>query len=168
MTWQNLLAARRAKRHKTSRQELDGLRAIVERDLKDAAVAGLSEDRRFATAYNAVLQLATMAIACAGYRVTTRQGHHENTFAALELALGKPAAKLAKYFNTGRKKRNTVDYNLAHIVTELGCIPLANRHPSSSHLRVHSGVSHGLAFYYLQPRGRRKCRQDCSAWTGDR
>ena len=61
MTWQNLLAARRAKRHKTSRQELDGLRAIVERDLKDAAVAGLSEDRRFATAYNAVLQLATMA-----------------------------------------------------------------------------------------------------------
>ena len=95
----------------------EAVRAL-ERDLKDAAIAGLSEDRRFATAYNAVLQLATTAIACAGYRVTARQGHHENTFAALELALGKPVAKFARYFNTCRKKRNTVDYNLAHVVTE--------------------------------------------------
>lgn len=118
MTWQKLLATKRAKRHKTSRQEIDALRAVVDRDLKDAAVTGVSEDRRFATAYNAALQLATMAIACAGYRVTARQGHHENTFAALELVIGKPAAKLAKYFNTCRKKRNTVDYSLAHIVTE--------------------------------------------------
>jgi hypothetical protein len=29
-------------------------------------------DRRFATAYNAVLQLAKMVIACAGYRVAGR------------------------------------------------------------------------------------------------
>jgi uncharacterized protein (UPF0332 family) len=36
----------------------------------------------------------------------------------LELALGQPAAKFAKYFNTCRKKRNTVDYNLADVVTE--------------------------------------------------
>jgi hypothetical protein len=61
MSWQKLLAANRVKPHKTSRQELDGLRAVVQRDLKDAAIEGLSEDRRFATAYNAVLQLATMA-----------------------------------------------------------------------------------------------------------
>jgi hypothetical protein len=117
MTWQQLLATNRAKPHKTSRQELDGLRAVVERDLKDAAIAGLSEDRRFATAYNAVLQLATMAIACAGYRVSAKQGHHENTFTGLELVVGAPAAKLAKYFNTCRKKRNTVDYNLTNIIT---------------------------------------------------
>jgi hypothetical protein len=118
MTWQNLVATNRAKPHKTSRQEIDGLRAVVERDLKDATIAGLSDDRRFATAYNAVLQLATMAIACAGYRVSAKQGHHENTFAGLELAMGTPAAKLAKYFNTCRKKRNMVDYNLADVVTE--------------------------------------------------
>jgi hypothetical protein len=118
MTWQQLLATNCAKSHKTSRQELDGLRAVVERDLRDAAMAGLSEDRRFATAYNAALQLATMAIACAGYRVSAKQGHHENTFTGLELAIGPPAAKFAKYFNICRKKRNTVDYNLANIVTE--------------------------------------------------
>ena len=59
-----------------------------------------------------------MVIACPGYRVSAKQGHHENTFTGLELAIGPPAAKFAKYFNTCRKKRNTVDYNLANIITE--------------------------------------------------
>jgi hypothetical protein len=59
-----------------------------------------------------------MAIACAGYRVSAKQGHHENTFVGLELAMGPAAAKFARYFNTCRKKRNTVDYNLANVVTE--------------------------------------------------
>jgi uncharacterized protein (UPF0332 family) len=118
MTWQKLVASNRAKPHTTSRQEIDGLRAVVDRDLKDAAITGLSEDRRFATAYNAVLQLATMAVLCAGYRVSAKQGHHENTFMALELAVGTSVAKLVKYFNNCRKKRNTVDYNLANVVTQ--------------------------------------------------
>jgi hypothetical protein len=53
--------------HKTSKQELDDLRAVIRRDLSDAAIPALSEDRRFATAYNAALQAAKMAVACAGY-----------------------------------------------------------------------------------------------------
>ncbi len=118
MTWQELLATKRAQTHRTSNQELACLRAVVDRDLKDAAVAALSEDRRFATAYNAVLQLATMAVACAGYRVSAKQGHHQNTFMALRLALGKPVAKIADYFDTCRRKRNAVDYNFASVVTE--------------------------------------------------
>jgi hypothetical protein len=118
MTWQQLLRNRRIQRHKTSKQELDGLRAVAERDLEDASLAGLSEDRRFATAYNCVLQLATMVVACAGYRVTARQGHHENTFVALELAMGASVANLASYFNTCRRKRNMVDYSLANVVTQ--------------------------------------------------
>jgi hypothetical protein len=43
------------------------MRALVARDLADSKVSGLSADRRFATAYNAALQAANMAIACAGY-----------------------------------------------------------------------------------------------------
>lgn len=46
MNWQQLVAANRAKPHKTRKQQLDGLRAVVERDLKDAAMPGLSEERR--------------------------------------------------------------------------------------------------------------------------
>ena len=32
------------------------MRALIARDLADAGIAGLSADRRFATAYNAALQ----------------------------------------------------------------------------------------------------------------
>jgi hypothetical protein len=49
---------------------LENLRRLVSRDLADAKVAGVSADRRFATAYNAALQAASMATACAGYRIT--------------------------------------------------------------------------------------------------
>jgi hypothetical protein len=66
MTWTTLLASNDVQRHRTSKQELDGMRALIKRDLADAAVAGLSADRRFATGYNAALQAANMAIACAG------------------------------------------------------------------------------------------------------
>lgn len=47
MSWQQLLTAHRVQRHTTSRNELDGLRAVVERDLNDAKVPGLSADRQF-------------------------------------------------------------------------------------------------------------------------
>ena len=50
------------------------MRALIARDLADAAVPGLSADRRFATAYNAALQVANTAIASAGYRVTAKTG----------------------------------------------------------------------------------------------
>jgi hypothetical protein len=80
------MAARKVKAHTTSSNELDDLRAVVARDLADAAILELSADRRFATAYNAVLQIAKMVIACAGYRVSGL-GHHQTTFEAVELAI---------------------------------------------------------------------------------
>jgi hypothetical protein len=63
MSWKTLLAARKIHTHRSSKQELDELRAVVKRDLADAALPALSEDRRFATAYNAALQVARMATA---------------------------------------------------------------------------------------------------------
>ena len=38
------------------------MRELIARDLADAAVTRVSADRRFATAYNAALQAANMAI----------------------------------------------------------------------------------------------------------
>lgn len=116
MSWQLLLRTHRVQTHVTSRRELEGLRAVVARDLTDARLPGLSTDRQFATAYNAVLQLAKMAIACAGYRVVGL-GHHQTTFTAVELALGPPVATLASYFELCRRKRNLLDYDNAHVVT---------------------------------------------------
>lgn len=88
------------------------------RDLADATIAGLSADRRFATAYNAALLAANMAIACAGYRVTARTGHHKVSFDGIRLALGASADQYADYFETCRRKRNVIDYTRARVATE--------------------------------------------------
>lgn len=120
------MASQRLKTHSTSKQELDDLRAVVERDLADAAIAALSADRRFATAYNAALQAATMAIACAGYR-TSGMGHHQTTFEAAELALGTISAPFIAYFDACRRKRNTVDYDRAHVATDTEATEILKR-----------------------------------------
>lgn len=118
MTWANLLAKNAVKRHKTSKAELDAIRAVIARDLADASLHGLSADRRFATAYNAALQTARMALACAGYRVGTVAGHHRISFESLPLALGKLADPYSDYFDRCRRKRNTIDYDIAHVASE--------------------------------------------------
>ncbi len=117
MTWKQLLASNRVRPHTTSKQELDALRSIVERDLVDAGLAGLSDDRRFATAYNAALQLAKIAIACAGYRVSGL-GAHQTSFEAAELSMGTSVSALTLYFETCRRKRNTLDYDAANIISD--------------------------------------------------
>ena len=117
MTWKKLLGGHDIQPHRTSKKELDDMRALVARDLADAGIAGLSADRRFATAYNAALQAANMAIACAGYRVTAKTGHHKMTFYGANIALGSVADKYADYFETCRRKRNAIDYTRSQIVS---------------------------------------------------
>lgn len=111
------MADRKVRTHTTSLQEINDLRGVVARDLADAAITDLSADRRFATAYNAALQIAKMVIACAGYRITGL-GHHQTTFEAVELAMGPSIAPLVAYFDACRRKRNMVDYDMANVATE--------------------------------------------------
>ncbi|MGA8231344.1 MAG: SAV_6107 family HEPN domain-containing protein [Candidatus Acidiferrales bacterium] len=118
MTWTKLLANKEAQRHKTSKKELDNMRALVTRDLADAAIASLSADRRFAIAYNAALQAANMAIACAGYRIVSKIGHHRVSLESTKVVLGKAAHKYADYFETCRRKRNLIDYSFSNVATE--------------------------------------------------
>jgi len=118
VTWTSLLANKEAQKHKTSKKELDSMRVLIARDLADAAIAGLSSDRRFATAYNAALQAANMAIACAGYRIVSKVGHHRVSFESVKLVLGKSADKYADYFETCRRKRNTIDYTFSNAATQ--------------------------------------------------
>ena len=117
MTWTQLVANNQVQRHRTSRNELDKLRAVIGRDLADASLDGASADRRFATAYNAALQAAKMAIACAGYRVVGT-GHHRISLEVVKLAMGKVAAPYSDYFDRCRRKRNVIDYDDAFVSTE--------------------------------------------------
>ena len=103
------------------------MRALVARDLADAQVQGLSSDRRFATAYNAALQTANMAIACAGYRVTAKTGYHKVTVEAITLAVGPAVRAYADYFETCRRKRNVIDYTRSHVATDSEADEIVNK-----------------------------------------
>jgi hypothetical protein len=46
MSWKKLLQENKVHRHRTSIQELTEIRRLVARDLADAAIPALSEDRR--------------------------------------------------------------------------------------------------------------------------
>jgi hypothetical protein len=112
------LANREVQKHAPSKRELDEIRALIERDLADAALPGLSADRRFATAYNAALQTCKMAIASAGYRVASGAGHHKTSFEAVKLAMASTADAYADYFDTCRRKRNILEYTSSHVATQ--------------------------------------------------
>src|SRR5215813_10171051 len=101
--------------HKTSPEEIAGLLAIVERDLANARVAGLSEDWRLNIAYNAALQAATAALAAVGYRAT-REQHHYRTIQSLAYTVGWPPAAVGR-FDRFRKKRNIIGYETAGVVS---------------------------------------------------
>jgi len=118
MSWQQWLSRGDLKPHQTSKQEMDNMRALIARDLADAAIQSLSEDRRFATAYNAALTSANIVVACSGYRVTARAGHHKVTFESAAFSIGSEAVAFADYFDTCRRKRNVIDYMNASVATE--------------------------------------------------
>jgi len=71
-----------------------------------------------------------MAIACAGYRIMSKVGHHRISLESTKLALGKPAHKYADYFETYRRKRNTIDYTFPNVATERKRTKSSSRRPS--------------------------------------
>lgn len=130
MSLNQLLNNSKLKPHSTSRNEIDNLRKVVERELADAAIPQLSNDRRFACYYNAALQMGHMVLASAGYRTNTNiGGHHAITFEAAELILGPTSTILTAYFDVCRRKRNKVDYDTAFIVSDKETDEIAARVP---------------------------------------
>jgi len=109
MNLKQLLNQGKLKHHRTSKEEISNLLKLVKRDIKDAKTRGLSSDRKFATAYNAVLQSATILLYCKGYK-THGAGHHFTIFEAMKEIMEKKYYKLADYFDSCRTKRNMTDY----------------------------------------------------------
>ncbi len=102
--------------HKSSREEVQNLLALVDRDLIDSQVPALSPDWRFNIAYNAALQAATAALAVAGYRAA-REAHHYRVIQSLAHTI-KADTKLVDRLDKFRKKRNVGGYERAGSVSE--------------------------------------------------
>ena len=113
----DLLAEGKLRRHRTSPQEIANLFDLVDRDIGDASVQGLSADRRCAIAYEAALNPATITLYCRGYR-THGHGHHFHTFQALRETMGPEGVALADYLDMCRTKRASTVYDRAGGVSD--------------------------------------------------
>ena len=105
------LANRWLVQHESSREEVEDLLAVVERDLGDAAIDSLSPDWRLGIAYNAALQLATLGLAAEGYR-PARERAHERAILSLRFTLG-IEAQAVDTIDAVRRKRNISNYERA-------------------------------------------------------
>jgi hypothetical protein len=103
-----------------TREELDRLFEIARRDRADAALGDLSLDRRFATAYEAALALATVVLRASGYRTRgSSSGHHWLTFALLTELMGPEAESRSRYLQACRRKRHQATYERAGVATQV-------------------------------------------------
>lgn len=116
MTLKNLAKQGWLVKHKTSRQEIQDLFIVVERDLHDCKTAGLSADWRLNIAYNAAIQAAKAALAVSGFR-PSRDSQHFRTIQSLKYTIGASDADIA-CLNKFRKKRNISDYEKSGLVSD--------------------------------------------------
>jgi len=100
--------------HTTSKEEVNNLLMIVDRDLEDA-VKGISADWRFGIAYNAALKLCTILIYAEGYK-PERSLQHYRTIQSLSLILGSEKTDDVNYLDTCRAKRNIVEYDYVGVI----------------------------------------------------
>ena len=74
--------------HKSSKQEITNLLGTVARDMKDSQAEEVSDDWRFAIAYNAAFAGSDGSLAALGHRAS-RDSHHYRVIQSLELTVGK-------------------------------------------------------------------------------
>ena len=104
-------------KHQSSRQEIEHLSKLIDRDLADCRISGLSADWRFNIAYNAALQCAQAALAAVGFRAS-KDGHHYRLIQSLKLTVDVDN-RFVRKLDVFRKKRNVSEYNKAGSITEI-------------------------------------------------
>src|ERR1043166_6018723 len=88
MSLQNWLQIGHLTNHQATVAEAGNLLGVVDRELSDAAVTGLSDDGRFTHAYDALI-LCKLALHVSGFEVQKRAaGHHALWINSLEFTLG--------------------------------------------------------------------------------
>ena len=102
--------------HQTSGQEITDLLGVIDRDTAQCQIDGLSPDWQLNIAYNAVLQVATAALAATGYRAT-REAQHFRVIESLAYTMNVGAQRIAQ-LQSYRKKRNISDYERAGGVSQ--------------------------------------------------
>jgi len=103
------LRNRGIRKHHSSRDEISRLLAIADRDIEQCQTPGLGAEWRFDIAYNAALQLATAALAAAGYQAE-RQNKHIRTLECLEYVANIDQDTVS-FLDRCRRKRHAAVYD---------------------------------------------------------
>lgn len=103
-------------KHRTSPREITDLFGMADRDLAQCQTPGLDPDWQLSIAYNAALQLATAALAAAGYRAS-RDAHHYRVLQSLAYTLNADVSLIIRP-DKFRKKRNLGGYERAGMTSD--------------------------------------------------
>lgn len=96
----------------------------AQRNIKDAELAGLSNENRFDAAYKAIMQLSNAALQAAGFRtLTSKTGHHQTMLQSLIKTVGIDTDRLI-VLDALRKQRNVADYSGDLVEAAVLCIRL--------------------------------------------
>jgi hypothetical protein len=120
MSLQNWLQIGHLINHQATVAEVRNLLGVVDRELADAGVAGLSDDGRFTHAYDAALLLCKLALHASGFEVQKRAaGHHTLWINSLEFTLGDTHKGTLIHLSKSSKLRHITLYDHAGVVQKL-------------------------------------------------
>jgi hypothetical protein len=116
MSLQNWLQIGQLTNHQATIAEVRNLLGVIDRELADASVAGLSDDGRFTHAYDAALLLCKLALHSSGFEVPKRTpGHHALWINSLEFILGDTHKAALIHLSKSSKLRHTSLYDHAGV-----------------------------------------------------
>ena len=103
--------------HDPTVAEIQQLFEVVDRDLADAG-KGVSPDTRFNLAYNAALQLCTIALHAEGFETRRRSGgHHSVTINSFVETLGESQRKTYVHLSRCSNLRHLIEYERVGVVS---------------------------------------------------
>lgn len=117
MSLQNWLQMGYLVEHQATVAEVRSLLGVIDRELSDAGVTGLSDEGRFSHAYDAALLLCKLALHASGFELQKRSsGHHARWINSLEYTLGKEQKKTLIHLSKSSKLRHTSLYDQTGVV----------------------------------------------------
>ena len=112
MSLQTWLQIGQLTKHQITVAEVRNLLGVVDRELADAGVVGLSDDGRFTHAYDAALLLCKLTLHASGFEVQKRTpGHHNLWINSLEFTLGDTFKETSIHLSKSSKLRNMSLYD---------------------------------------------------------
>lgn len=115
MSLEKLLNDKKIVKHTPTKEAINDLFKLIQRDIKDSEIPALSIDRKFISLYSAAQLLATVILYHNGYR-TRGEAHHHTTFEAAKIFLPKETNVL-EYFDRCRVLRNKTEYERSGIIS---------------------------------------------------